>query len=251
MIISCMMVVIESLGNYAILAKVSQEKSPPLSSLNRAIMGEGIGACLAGLMGVGTGVTTYSENIAAVAITRVASRFTMQIASLILIFIGIFTKLGAVFATIPEAMIGGVLSMGLCMLTGIGIALIQSVDLKLSRNVTILGIATIMGMIVPDYFAENPIDVGNPEISQTLNILFNIRQFTGGIVACVLDNFVGGATRAQRGFTDNDELLHSHDNDSDTLEQDGYSFPKPVNKVLKKLPILSKLPFMPSLKRLS
>jgi uncharacterized membrane-anchored protein YitT (DUF2179 family) len=32
---------VESLGDYAILAKVANEKSPPISSINRALMMEG------------------------------------------------------------------------------------------------------------------------------------------------------------------------------------------------------------------
>src|SRR3569623_672950 len=74
----------------------------------------GIGSFLAGWFGVCVGVTSYSANIASIAITRVASRVVMQIAGLILIFFGIFTKVGAVLATIPDAMIGWILGMGMC-----------------------------------------------------------------------------------------------------------------------------------------
>jgi solute carrier family 23 (nucleobase transporter), member 1 len=49
----------------------------------------------------------------------------MQIAGLILIFFGIFTKVGAVLATIPDAMIGGILGMGICMICGVAVANLQ------------------------------------------------------------------------------------------------------------------------------
>ena len=42
--------------------------------INRGITIEGFGVLLAGLFGTGTGITSFSENIAIVGITRVASR---------------------------------------------------------------------------------------------------------------------------------------------------------------------------------
>lgn len=73
-------------------------------------------------MGIGVGITTYSENVAAVSITRVASRHTMQLAGIILILLGVFTKVGAVLATIPDPMVGGILGMGVCMITGVALS---------------------------------------------------------------------------------------------------------------------------------
>lgn len=71
------------------------------------------------------GVTTYSENVAAISITRVASRFTMQIAGCFLIMLGLFTKIGALIATIPEPMIGGILAMGVSLVVGVAISNLQ------------------------------------------------------------------------------------------------------------------------------
>lgn len=39
--------------------------------MNRGIGMEGIGCVLAGSMGIGTGVTSFSENIGAIGVTRV------------------------------------------------------------------------------------------------------------------------------------------------------------------------------------
>lgn len=119
MLASAVTCAVESVGNYGILAKISEEKPPPTSALNRAIVIEGLGCFLAGAMGIGVGVTTYSENVAAVSVTRVASRFVMQVTGCIFIFAGIFTKIAAVLATIPDPIIGGVLGMGICMICGV------------------------------------------------------------------------------------------------------------------------------------
>ena len=61
----------ESIGDYAMCARISEERHPPSSNTNRGILCEGFGAVLAAVMGVGTGVTTYAENIALMHITRV------------------------------------------------------------------------------------------------------------------------------------------------------------------------------------
>ena len=122
MLASCVAACIESLGAYGILAKICDEKHPSPSVLSRAIIIEGLGCGLAGLLGVGTGITTYSENVAAISITRVASRFTMQLTGILLMALGIFTKFGAVLATIPDPMVGGILCMGICLITGVAIS---------------------------------------------------------------------------------------------------------------------------------
>jgi xanthine/uracil permease len=106
---SCVACGIESIGAYNTLAKISLEKAPNLSTLNRSIFVEGFGCFLGALMGTGVGVTTYSENVAVVSITKIASRYTMQIAGVMLIFLGVFTKFGAILATIPDPIVGGTL----------------------------------------------------------------------------------------------------------------------------------------------
>ncbi|CAD5225577.1 unnamed protein product [Bursaphelenchus xylophilus] len=254
MLASCVACSVESLGAYGVLARVSQEKPPPSSTLNRAIVVEGVGCFLAGLMGCGVGVTTYSENVAVVSLTRVASRYTMQIAGVMLIFLGIFTKFGAVLATIPDPIVGGTLGMGVCMICGLAFSNLRTVDLTLTRNLTIVGLAIIMGVVIPDYAKGHPVDVGVDEIDQMLNILLQIKMFIGGLLAFVLDNIVPGATREQRGFEDCHETVNENGEtgryDDCGTAQDGYSFGKQINDFILRNRVVHKLPFMPSKPRL-
>lgn len=125
----------ESIGDYAMCARISEERHPPIANTNRAIFCEGFGACLAAVMGVGAGITTYAECIALMSVTRVSrtymlvslllqvtSRVTMQMAGVLLILLGLFTKCAAVLATIPEAIVGGVLAMGMTMICGVALS---------------------------------------------------------------------------------------------------------------------------------
>ncbi|TMS38496.1 hypothetical protein L596_005211 [Steinernema carpocapsae] len=242
---SCLCCLFESLGNYEIAAKVSEENTPDSATANRAIIAEGLGCAIAGSMGVGVGVTTYSENIAVLKITRVASRVTLQLAGVFLIVLGLFTKFGAAISTLPPAMIGGILGMGVSMIAGVALSNLQYIDLKLSRNVTIVGVAVISGLGISKYFAENPLRTGLDDFDRVFNLLIQIQMFVGGSIAFFLDNTVGGASRRQRGLRD--KTKPESFPDSITRERDGYAFPDCINRFLLKVPILTRLPFIPSL----
>lgn len=56
---SCVACSVESLGAYGTLARVSEEKPPPASTLNRAIAVEGFGCCLAGEQQLHDGNNNY------------------------------------------------------------------------------------------------------------------------------------------------------------------------------------------------
>ena len=57
----------------------------------------------------------------------------MQMAGLILLFLGLFTKCAAVLATIPEAIIGGVLGMGMTMITGVALSNLHVKESRIFR----------------------------------------------------------------------------------------------------------------------
>lgn len=76
-------------------------------------------------MGVGLGLTTYSNNIALIQITKVASRAPMQCAGILLAILGIITKAAAFLATIPEAIIGGMMIVVIGMIAGVSLSNLQ------------------------------------------------------------------------------------------------------------------------------
>uniref|UniRef100_A0A914RB54 Uncharacterized protein n=1 Tax=Parascaris equorum TaxID=6256 RepID=A0A914RB54_PAREQ len=229
-VVSALTSVFESVGDYHAAARVSDERAPPSHAINRGILAEGSGSFLAGLLGPGVGMTTHTENIGVIGVTRVASRFTMVIAGLMLIFLGSFTKLGAVLSTIPDPLVGGVLASSMAMVGGVAIANVQQVDLKSSRNIAILGFSIMVGMIVPSYFNHHPIVTGNETLDQVLLVLLTLPMFVGAFVACVLDNTVAAHDLGESGI-------------------DIYAFPPFIMKLVKKIPCLNFLPFMPKEKK--
>uniref|UniRef100_A0AC35GFD0 Solute carrier family 23 member 1 n=1 Tax=Panagrolaimus sp. PS1159 TaxID=55785 RepID=A0AC35GFD0_9BILA len=242
-LVSAMASVIESVGDYHAIARISQERAPPSHAINRGIFSEGFGSFLSGLIGPGVGLTTHTENIGVIGITRVASRTTLVIAGLWLIALGLFTKVGAILSTIPDPLVGGVLASSMAMVSGVAIANVQSVDLKNSRNMGIIGFALVCGLVIPGYFARHPVHTGIEVLDQALAVLLKLEMFVGAFVACVLDNTVPGATREERGLRERG-LAH----DLGPSGRDIYLYPKSVMNFIEKFPLLQKLPMVPKVK---
>ena len=84
--------IIESIGGYFAAARMVAAPPVPSDGVNRGILMEGVACLWAGLIGSGCGVTSYSGNIGALAITRNGSPRIMYAATLVLIIFGKFLK---------------------------------------------------------------------------------------------------------------------------------------------------------------
>lgn len=84
-----------------------------------------------------------------------ASRRVIQVAALIMIFLGMFGKFGALFTTIPDPIVGGVFMIMFGMITAVGISNLQYVDMNSSRNLFVLGFSLMLGMAVPYWVKQN------------------------------------------------------------------------------------------------
>lgn len=62
---------VESVGDYYACAQLCEIPAPPKHAINRGIFTEGISCLFSGIWGSGGGLTSYSENIGAIGITRV------------------------------------------------------------------------------------------------------------------------------------------------------------------------------------
>ena len=52
-------------------------------------------------------ITSFSQNVGLVAMTKVVNRFTIATGAVIMILAGIFPMFGALLATLPDAVLGG------------------------------------------------------------------------------------------------------------------------------------------------
>lgn len=193
---------VESVGDYYACAKLSGAPPPPIHAVNRGIMVEGIGSVLSGFCGTGSGLTSFSQNIGAIAITKVGSRRIIQYAAVIITLFGFIGKFGVLFVTIPGPIMGGIFCIMFAIITGVGLSSLQYINLNSSRNVFILGFSLFMGLCIPNYLADHPevIQTGSEFADQIIGILLKTSMFVGGFIGCLLDNLIP-ASEEERGLT--------------------------------------------------
>ncbi|OWF50977.1 Solute carrier family 23 member 2 [Mizuhopecten yessoensis] len=237
--------IIESIGDYFAAAKISRGTPPPPHAINRGLAMEGFCSVLSGLVGAGHATTSYSSNIGAIGITKVASRRVFQVAGVILVVCGVIGKFGAVLTLIPDPVIGGILTVVFGMVAMVGISTLQYTDMSSTRNLTILAISIILGLMVPEWIADNPdaIKTGNSELNQVLNVLLGTAMFVGGFLGCFLDNLVPG-TSEERGIKKWRENMY--DSNGKAMESNvQYDLPY-VTKYIKKVKCFSFIPICPT-----
>ncbi|KAG7162188.1 Solute carrier family 23 member 1-like 4 [Homarus americanus] len=186
--------IIESIGDYYSCAKLCQTATPPVHAVNRGVGFEGVGCVLAGIFGTTSGTASYTSNIALIGVTKVASRRVVVVSAMIMIFAGLVSKTGAVFATIPVPVLGSTLMFMFSLITGVGLSCIKIIDLNSSRNHFVLGFSIFMGLSLPSWLAKNPdaIKTGSPAVDQCLTTLLQTSMFVGGMLGFILDNSIPG-----------------------------------------------------------
>ena len=190
---------VESIGDYYACARLSGAPTPDKHVINRGITFEGIGCLVAGIFGTGNGTTSYSENIGAIGLTRVGSRRVVQAGAVIMILLGMVSKFGALFTTIPKPIVGGMYCAMFGMIVAVGLSNLQFVDLNSARNLFILGFSFFMGLSVPEYFAQQPMQFEPAWVASILNTLGSTGMAVGAFTALALDNTIPG-TDEERGL---------------------------------------------------
>lgn len=194
---------IESVGDYFGCARLSGAPPPTPGIISRGLGCEGIGVLLAGLIGTTNGTTSYSENIGAIAVTGVGSRAVVQCGAVIIIVVSLVAKVGALFATMPNAMTSGLYCALFGLIVAVGLSNLQYVDLNSPRNQFIIGFAIFNSLSIAGpggYFAnvdENPF--GDTNFAEILFAIFSSPMIIAFLAAFILDNTVKG-TREERGM---------------------------------------------------
>ena len=207
--------VVESFGDYHAVARMTGKGAPSAQRIDHGIGMEGLGNTFAGIMGTGNGSTSYSENVGAIGITGVASRYVVQVGAIVMIVVGFIGPIGQLFATIPAPIIGGLYIAMFGQITAVGLSQLQFVDLDKNRNVYIVGFALFAGLAIPAYmgsvgsaaaFQEGMSNVavlgpllGHEVVSTTIFVLGSTGMAVGGILAFVMDNTIPG-DRESRGL---------------------------------------------------
>lgn len=235
--------IIESVGDYFAAARLSNAEAPPPHAVNRGIATEGFASIISGMVGAGHPTTSYSGNIGAIGITKVASRRVFQVAGVTLLLSGIIGKFGAVLTLIPDPIIGGTLTVVFGMVGAVGISVLQFMDMSSTRNLTILALSMILGLMVPQWLLTHPnsINTGSEDLDQVLEVLLTTAMFVGGVIGFILDNTVPG-TKEERGLLRWRETLEASQKRRKPVQ---YNMPF-VTRIIKRIKCCVYFPISPT-----
>jgi uric acid transporter len=88
-----------------------------------AVAGDGLGSTVAVLFG-GVSLISYDQNVGAISLTGVASRFVIAVAGAILVVMAFVPKLAAVISVIPPFLLGGTLVFMFGMIAVVGVRIL-------------------------------------------------------------------------------------------------------------------------------
>jgi len=138
---------IEHIGGIMAIGNVTGNNYTKDPGLDKTLAGDGLGVCVAGLIG-GPPVTTYGEVTGAVMITKNSNPVIMTWAAIFAIAMAFFGKFNAFLTSIPLPVMGGIMLLLFGTIASVGIQnLIQhKVDFNRTRNIIIISIMLTMGI---------------------------------------------------------------------------------------------------------
>lgn len=147
----------ETIGDTQALANSGLNRSATTKEISGSLACDGFISSLSSLFGC-MPITSFSQNVGLVAMTKVVNRFTIATGALIMILAGIFPIFGAVLATLPDAVLGGCTIMMFGTIVVSGLQMIGKCGYS-QRNITIvaLSLSICIGFTqVPELFSVFP-----------------------------------------------------------------------------------------------
>lgn len=161
----------ETIGDTTALASSALDRDVTDKELAGSIACDGFVSSVGGLFGC-TPITSFSQNVGLVAMTKVVNRFTIGTGAIILIVAGIFPVFGALLTTVPQAVLGGCTIMMFGTIVVAGFQMLGKCGYT-QRNTTIAALSLSVGLgftqcsdmfkifpqIVQSVFAQNCVSV--------------------------------------------------------------------------------------------
>lgn len=161
----------ETIGDTSALAQSGLGREATEREISGSIACDGFISSISALFGC-MAITSFSQNVGLVAMTKVINRFTLLMGAIIMILAGLFPAFGALLATLPEPVLGGctlimfgsIVVSGLQMISACGYTqrnlLIVALSLSIGIGFTqVPAIFTIFPDIIKNVFAENCVAV--------------------------------------------------------------------------------------------
>lgn len=143
--------------------------------LHRTLLGDGIATAVGGLIGAPAN-TTYGENTAVLATTKIYDPSVLRIAAVFAIILGFFGKFGAVLQAVPGPVLGGVSILLYGMISSIGIRTLSeaNLDFSHSRNLVIVALILVTGLGLYNGIAIGGITFSGLFIAVLVGVIANL-----------------------------------------------------------------------------
>ena len=147
----------ETIGDTSAMTSSVLGREPSDREISGSLMCDGLVSSFSALFGC-LPITSFSQNVGLLAMTGVVNRFAIATGACVMIVAGVFPAVGAVLATLPEAVLGGCTVMMFGTIVISGLQMLSRCGFS-QRNITIAALSLGVGLgftQVPEMFALFP-----------------------------------------------------------------------------------------------
>lgn len=134
----------ETIGDTSALVAGGLGREITGEEISGSLACDGYGSFISGLFGCPP-VTSFSQNVGLVAMTKVVNRFTIMTGAVAMILAGLFPPIGNFFASLPQSVLGGCTIMMFGTILTSGMQMIANCGFT-QRNITIVAMALSIGI---------------------------------------------------------------------------------------------------------
>lgn len=163
----------ETIGDTSALAASGLNRDASVKETSGSIACDGFISALSSVFGC-LPITSFSQNVGLVAMTKVVNRFAIATGAIIMILAGIFPVFGSLLATLPNAVLGGCTLMMFGNIVVSGIQMIVKCGFS-QRNITIAALSLSIGIgftQVPEIFSIFPKIIENVFAENCVAVVF-------------------------------------------------------------------------------
>lgn len=164
----------ETIGDTTAMVSGGLDRDITVEEISGSLACDGFASAVSALFGCPP-VTSFSQNVGLIAMTKVVNRFTIGIGAVCMILAGLLPPVGNFFASLPESVLGGctIMMFGTIMVSGI--QMIAKAGFS-QRNITIAALSLAIGI---GFTATSEIDLWRifPDVVQSV--------FSANVVAVV------------------------------------------------------------------
>lgn len=134
----------ETIGDTSALVAGGLGREITGEEISGSLACDGYGSFISGLFGCPP-VTSFSQNVGLIAMTKVVNRFTIMTGAVAMILAGLFPPIGNFFASLPRSVLGGCTIMMFGTILTSGMQMIANCGFT-QRNITIVAMALSIGI---------------------------------------------------------------------------------------------------------